>query len=170
MIRAVGLVVAAGSVLMACSTPSISSAAFSSTGAGGVYPYPYEAVPLPLRRVAPAYPAACWDDVDERAEKVVVVGFRVLKSGRVGGATVLETSDDCFNRAAVKAIEQWQFPPLEEWPSGTPTEFAIRLNFRTTDEPSALAGRGTCLDATGKPLAGDENCAYRRIETDGDGR
>lgn len=65
----------------------------------------------PKYRVPPTYPSACMPGaVEGRSEKVVVV-YTVNRDGRTEGARVRETTNACFNDAAIAAVRSWEFTP-----------------------------------------------------------
>lgn len=70
----------------------------------------------PVLTVAPLYPAAC---ETRGVEGSATVEFDVTNAGAVVNARVVEATDSCFERAALKAIEGWKYAPLA---SGNPDE------------------------------------------------
>ncbi len=63
----------------------------------------------PLVRIPPQYPQRC-----QRAAgplETVVVEFNVTPEGNVINPTVINTSNACFNRAAMRAVTRWRYQP-----------------------------------------------------------
>ncbi len=63
----------------------------------------------PTRTPAPRYPSRC--DRDAQDVESVVVVFDVNANGRTANARVAETSNACFNSAAIATIGRWRFSP-----------------------------------------------------------
>ncbi len=63
----------------------------------------------PLVRIPPQYPSRC----QNRAAnfEYVLVQFDVTPEGSVVNAEVLDASNACFNRAALRSVERWKFQP-----------------------------------------------------------
>jgi protein TonB len=89
-------------------------------------------VPQPelLHRVEPDYPRAA---VDARMQGVVILETVVGEDGRVIDVRVLRSAGDVLDRAAVAAIRQWQYAPLEL--NGTRVRFLLTatVSFRLSD-------------------------------------
>ena len=64
----------------------------------------------PLVTVAPQYPAAC---AGRGVEGEATVVFDVTNGGNVVNARIVEATDSCFERAALRAVERWKYTPLE---------------------------------------------------------
>lgn len=66
----------------------------------------------PLVRIPPQYPGRCQAraDVNER----VMVAFDVTPDGAVVNAEVIDSSNSCFHRAALRAVERWKYEPKFE--------------------------------------------------------
>lgn len=63
----------------------------------------------PLVRIPPQYPQRC-----QRAAGVletVVVEFNVTPEGNVVSPTVVNTTNACFNQAAMRAVTRWRYQP-----------------------------------------------------------
>lgn len=85
----------------------------------------------PLIRVAPRYPQAC---AAKGVEGVVLVEFDVTAEGNVVNPRVISSSNSCFDRAAVKAVSGWKYPP--DMRDGRPVpRYGVteRFNFQLTD-------------------------------------
>jgi protein TonB len=69
---------------------------------------PVEKEPVPVRRIAPAYP-----EIAKRAgvEGKVYIKALVDKEGKVRKAVVLKSDAEIFNPAALEAVQQWLFTP-----------------------------------------------------------
>ena len=66
----------------------------------------------PLRSRPPAYPAACEPaSMDDAKRERVAVMYDVTRDGRPQNVRVRETSNPCFNDAAISAIRNWEFEP-----------------------------------------------------------
>lgn len=63
----------------------------------------------PLVRIPPQYPTQCMG----RAAPVetVTLEFDVSPEGSVVNPQVLQTSNPCFNRAAIRAVQRWRYNP-----------------------------------------------------------
>lgn len=68
--------------------------------------------PEPLRRAPPDYPAACAPPPGEpAAPQSVVVMFGVTKDGLTENVRARESTDPCFEEAAVAAVRGWRYEP-----------------------------------------------------------
>lgn len=63
---------------------------------------------LPIVKVAPVYPVRA---LQRRLEGYVIVEFVVTASGAVRDVTVVESTSEIFNHAAVEAAEQFKYQP-----------------------------------------------------------
>lgn len=63
----------------------------------------------PLVRVPPQYPGQCQRTA--RALETVVLEFDVTPEGTVVNPRVIDSSNSCFNRAAMRAVERWRYQP-----------------------------------------------------------
>jgi periplasmic protein TonB len=63
----------------------------------------------PLVRVPPQYPGQCQRAA--RALETVVVEFDVTPEGTVVNPRVIDSTNSCFNRAAMRAVERWRYQP-----------------------------------------------------------
>ena len=63
----------------------------------------------PLVRIPPQYPQRCMGRADNR--EAVSVEFDVTPEGSVVNPRVLSTTNSCFNRAAMRAVERWRYNP-----------------------------------------------------------
>jgi protein TonB len=63
----------------------------------------------PLVRIPPQYPQRCMS----RAESLeaVTVEFDVTPEGNVVNPRVINTTNSCLNRAAMRAVERWRYNP-----------------------------------------------------------
>ena len=62
--------------------------------------------------VSPVYPRRCQRRADE--EEVVTVAFSVSRFGRVTGPSVAQTTNSCFDDAALAAVSRFGFTPATE--------------------------------------------------------
>ena len=63
----------------------------------------------PLVRIPPQYPTQCIDRA--RDTETVMVEFDVTPEGNVVDPRVLDTTNPCFNRAAMRAVQRWRYNP-----------------------------------------------------------
>jgi periplasmic protein TonB len=63
----------------------------------------------PLVRIPPQYPTQCIDRA--RDVETVMVEFDVTPEGTVVDPRVLDSSNPCFNRAAMRAVQRWRYNP-----------------------------------------------------------
>lgn len=63
----------------------------------------------PLVRIPPQYPQRCM--ARAAARESVLVEFDVTPEGTVVNTSVIESSNSCFNRAAMRAVERWRYNP-----------------------------------------------------------
>ncbi len=63
----------------------------------------------PLVRIPPQYPTQCIDRA--RDVETVMVEFDVTPEGNVVDPRVLNTTNPCFNRAAMRAVQRWRYNP-----------------------------------------------------------
>ncbi len=62
-----------------------------------------------LERVEPVYPFACTPAA--REVETVAVAFTVTAAGRISGERIANSTNDCFNEAALNALRRWRFEP-----------------------------------------------------------
>lgn len=84
----------------------------------------------PLVRIPPQYPERCMSRADET--ETVVVQFDVTPEGQTTNITVIDTSNSCLNRAAIRSVERWKYQPkitdnVAEWRRGVQTAVTFRL-------------------------------------------
>ncbi len=63
----------------------------------------------PLVRIPPQYPTQCMRAA--RNLETVVVEFDVTPEGSVINPRVVDSTNPCFNRAAMRAVERWRYQP-----------------------------------------------------------
>lgn len=63
----------------------------------------------PLVRIPPQYPTQCLRSASEL--ETVVVEFDVTPEGSVVNPRVLDSTNACFNRAAMRAVQRWRYQP-----------------------------------------------------------
>ncbi len=73
--------------------------------------YGKEGAYLPIVRVAPVYPKAA---IDQELSGQVIVEFTVTRKGRVKSPEVVESTNEVFDRAALKAVELFRYKPRKE--------------------------------------------------------
>ena len=67
-----------------------------------------EAALYPILILPPAYPARC---EGRGIEGQVVVIYDVTYGGAVVNARILSSTDDCFNKAVLRAVSKWKYSP-----------------------------------------------------------
>ena len=65
------------------------------------------AVVQPLIRVPPQYPSLCHRN--SKASELVVMSFDVTPTGDTENLRVTESSNDCFNDAAISSVAKWRY-------------------------------------------------------------
>lgn len=63
----------------------------------------------PLVRIPPQYPQRCM--ARARSLETVVLEFDVTPEGSVVNPQVLESTNSCLNRAALRAVQRWRYNP-----------------------------------------------------------
>jgi len=63
----------------------------------------------PLVRIPPQYPTQCMRAASNL--EMVVVEFDVTPEGSVVSPRVVDSTNACFNRAALRAVERWRYQP-----------------------------------------------------------
>lgn len=63
----------------------------------------------PLVRIPPQYPQRCMDRA--RTVETVVLQFDVSPEGSVVNPEVLDSTNSCLNRAAIRAVQRWRYNP-----------------------------------------------------------
>ncbi len=66
----------------------------------------------PVKRVPPLFPDRCLRGRKASFETYVELEFDVMSDGSVENISIVETSDKCFNDAAIEAVSQWEYDPL----------------------------------------------------------
>lgn len=62
-----------------------------------------------LERVEPVYPPVC--EASAVAAESVDVAFTITPDGAVVSERIVQSTNDCFNRAALNAVKRWRFSP-----------------------------------------------------------
>ncbi|WP_425408065.1 TonB family protein [Hyphococcus sp.] len=65
--------------------------------------------PQLVERIDPIYPHSC--TANARAEETVTVAFTISASGRVAAERVSNSTNACFDDAALNALRRWRFEP-----------------------------------------------------------
>ncbi len=90
----------------------------------------------PVERRAPEYPTECLEEAKEK--ETVTVAFDVDQDGALKNILIRESSNACFDNAAIAAVKTWRYnPALKE---GRPVEQsgnATRLSFAKPQEKAA---------------------------------
>lgn len=63
----------------------------------------------PMVRIPPQYPDHCQRRAS--AEEAVMVEFDVTPEGTVVNPEVIDSTNPCFHRAAMRAVERWRYQP-----------------------------------------------------------
>lgn len=63
----------------------------------------------PLVRIPPQYPQRCMGRAD--STETVVLEFDVTPEGSVVNPEVIESTNSCLNRAALRAVQRWRYNP-----------------------------------------------------------
>ncbi len=63
----------------------------------------------PLVRIPPQYPQRCMDRARKR--ETVVLEFNVTPEGTVVNPQVVDSTNSCLDRAAMRAVERWRYNP-----------------------------------------------------------
>lgn len=63
----------------------------------------------PLVRIPPQYPQRCMDRA--RGVETVVLQFDVSPEGSVVNPEVIDSTNSCLNRAAIRAVQRWRYNP-----------------------------------------------------------
>lgn len=84
----------------------------------------------PLVRIPPQYPERCMSRADDR--EVVNVTFDVTPDGQTTNITVLDSTNSCLNRAAIRSVERWKYQPKivdnqAQWRRGVVTSISFEL-------------------------------------------
>lgn len=77
----------------------------------------------------PAYPEGCRA---RSAEGVVVVEFDISPEGNVVNPRILESADRCFDRAVLRAVSGWKYPPAGPG-GGMRYRVVETINFQLTE-------------------------------------
>lgn len=94
----------------------------------------------PFNRPPPDYPAACEPLAGETVEpQQVTVVFDVSRDGYTQNVRVRETTDDCFNDAAIAAARRWEYEPRRVGRTRKPQEdLEVTLVFLFDNETTAI--------------------------------
>ncbi len=84
----------------------------------------------PLVRIPPQYPDRCMSRAGP--SESVVVQFDVTPEGQTTNANVVDSSNSCLNRAAVRSVERWKYQPKivdneAQWRRGVQTTVTFVL-------------------------------------------
>lgn len=83
--------------------------------------------------IPPKYPEACIATADQM--ETVTVRFVVDEQGKVDDLEVADSTNDCFNEAALEAVQKWKYPPVDKKCNNRPSRHKVttRLSFRLTE-------------------------------------
>lgn len=73
----------------------------------------------PIKRIPPRFPAICLEEMAPR--ETVSLRFDVNPKGAVRNVVVIETTNACFNKVSIEALEQWAYQPRSSWRRGVET-------------------------------------------------
>ncbi len=84
----------------------------------------------PLVRIEPQYPERCTSRAS--AVEIVQVQFDVDPQGQTANAEVVDSTNSCLNRAALRAVGRWKYQPKivdnePQWRRGVVTQFRFQL-------------------------------------------
>lgn len=84
----------------------------------------------PLVRIPPQYPERCMSRA--AAKETVFVEFDVTPDGSTTNINVIETTNSCLNRAAIRSVERWKYQPKivdneGQWRRGVQTAISFEL-------------------------------------------
>lgn len=79
----------------------------------------------PLVRIPPEYPERCQDEAGRHR---VTVEFDVNPQGQTVNPRVISSTDSCFDRYAVRAVERWKYQPKIVDGEATPRR-GVRTSF-----------------------------------------
>lgn len=84
----------------------------------------------PLVRIPPQYPERCMSRAS--SEETVFLEFDVTPEGTTTNISVVDSSNSCLNRAAIRSVERWKYQPKivdnkAEWRRGVQTQVTFLL-------------------------------------------
>ncbi len=84
----------------------------------------------PLVRIEPQYPDRCQSRAGDT--EIVVVEFDVTPEGQTANPRVIDTTNSCLNREAMRAVSRWKYQPKivdnePQWRRGVVTQFRFQL-------------------------------------------
>ncbi len=84
----------------------------------------------PLVRIPPQYPERCMSRA--AAQESVAVQFDVTPEGQTTNIQVIQSSNSCLNRAAIRSVERWKYQPKivdqeAQWRRGVQTVITFEL-------------------------------------------
>ncbi|MEO0879268.1 MAG: energy transducer TonB [Pseudomonadota bacterium] len=84
----------------------------------------------PLVRIEPQYPERCQSRAGSL--EIVRIRFDVTPEGQTANIEVVDSTNSCLNRAAIRAAQRWKYQPkivdnTAEWRRGVETQFTFRL-------------------------------------------
>lgn len=85
------------------------------TGPGDFTEIKIEKVGQPLIKLATTYPESCRS---KNIEGNVVIRYDVTKNGQVINATIISSPHKCFNRSALRTVENWKYSASGEGGNG----------------------------------------------------
>lgn len=98
--------------------------------AGGILRAAVTEPPVPVRTVAPDYPAKM---KASGTSGLVVVACDIDDKGSVSNVTVAKTTDDAFNDAAIAAVQKWKFRPGQKDGAPVATHVNLPVKFSVGD-------------------------------------
>ncbi|MEL6360384.1 MAG: energy transducer TonB [Pseudomonadota bacterium] len=84
----------------------------------------------PLVRIPPQYPERCMSRAS--SEETVFLEFDVTPEGTTTNISVVDSSNSCLNRAAIRSVERWKYQPKivdnkAEWRRAVQTQVTFLL-------------------------------------------
>lgn len=90
------------------------------------YAADFDEMPVPVKAVAPTYPA---EMKREGASGIVTVAIVIDESGNVVESAVAKSTRTEFESAALKAVEQWKFKPAKKGGMAVRAKIAVPVKF-----------------------------------------
>ena len=101
----------------------------ASLAAGGILHAADIEPPVPVRTVAPEYPA---EMQASGTSGIVMLSCAIDEKGAVTEAKVTKTTNEAFNQAAVAAVGKWKFRPARK--DGQPVAVLISIPVKFMNE------------------------------------
>ena len=126
----------------------------------------------PLVRIPPEFPEECLAEADQK--EVVTIEFDVTSVGATVNIRILNSTNDCFDKAAIRSVERWRYVPATDsdgkprWRRGVQTAITFELYEEPDPFPPPLvdadSGDAPICRPTAKP--GYQRCPAEDDEPD----